>query len=83
MGIARGPFERALAGLVDPSIISAEMTQIHDAWSDQVGRDSWTRFNQIGCGRPARLRSLGPRNGPQSLFEVFDFSLLPGGPYKI
>jgi hypothetical protein len=24
-----------------------------------------------------------PRNGPRSLFEMFDFSLLPGGPYWI
>jgi hypothetical protein len=31
----------------------------------------------------ARLRSPGPRNGPQGLFEIFNFSLLAGGPYWI
>jgi len=32
---------------------------------------------------PLNPELLAPRNGPQSLFEVFDLSLLPGGPYWI
>jgi Sigma-70, region 4 len=33
----------------------------------------WDRILEVGHRCPARLRSLGPQNGPQDLFELFDF----------
>jgi hypothetical protein len=43
----------------------------------------WMRQDIDDRKRAAQPGTVGPRNGPQSLFEVFDFFVLPGGPYWI
>ena len=54
------------------------------AWRNRNNADSTRQDTIRGDRKPAaRRKASWPRNGPQSLLEVFDFYLIPSGPYWI